>query len=111
MSENSPIPFDSNELATATCPSCDREATIRKGVRRETLVIRSEPVEIDADVRQCGLCGEVFATVDEEELNFQKAYRIYRERHGLLQPEEIRAIREQYGLGQRAFSRLLGWGE
>src|SRR5262249_52158615 len=31
--------------------------------------------------------------------------------HTLLQPEEIRFIREQYGVGQRAFSRILGWGE
>ncbi|TAL25411.1 MAG: helix-turn-helix domain-containing protein, partial [Nitrospirae bacterium] len=32
-------------------------------------------------------------------------------RKGFLQPEEIKKIREQYGLSQRNFARLLGWGE
>ena len=40
-----------------------------------------------------------------------KVYNEYRQRHKLLLPEEIKSIREQYGLSQRGFSRLLGWGD
>ena len=39
------------------------------------------------------------------------AYNEYRRRHELLLPEEIKKIREQYGLSQRSFSRLLNWGD
>lgn len=38
------------------------------------------------------------------------AFAIYRQRHGLLQPEEIRRIREKYGLSQVAFAKVLGLG-
>ena len=100
-----------NETSTAICPACEKIGTIEKITQREALTVRGKPIEFDAEVRRCSNCGEVFANVDEEQANFTKAYRAYRQRHGLLQPEEIREIREQYGLGQRAFSRLLGWGE
>ena len=30
---------------------------------------------------------------------------------GFLQPEEIEKIRKQYGLSQKNFARLLGWGD
>lgn len=93
------------------CPICQTERDIRVGSKTETLTIKNESIEIDADVEYCDVCKEFFADVDSEEKNIQKAYRIYRNRHGLLQPEEIKEIRQKYGLGQRAFSKLLGWGE
>lgn len=37
------------------------------------------------------------------------AYNEYRRRHKLLLPEEIKKIREQYGLSQRSFAKLLNW--
>ncbi len=40
--------------------------------------------------------------------NLRKAYAKYRSLHGLLQPEEIKAIREQYGVSQVAFARIIG---
>ena len=40
-----------------------------------------------------------------------KAYNEYRRRHKLLQPEEIKEIREQYGLSQRSFAKILNWGD
>jgi putative zinc finger/helix-turn-helix protein, YgiT family len=39
------------------------------------------------------------------------AYNEYRRRHKLLLPEEIKKIREQYGLSQRSFAKLLNWGD
>ena len=37
------------------------------------------------------------------------AYNEYRRKHKLLFPEEIRKIREQYGLSQENFAKLLNW--
>ena len=46
-----------------------------------------------------------------DDKNLVKAFRIYREKHNLLQPEEIKNIREKYGLTQMAFAQILGLGD
>lgn len=40
-----------------------------------------------------------------------EAYNLYRRKHKLLMPAEIKQIREQYGLSQRSFAKLLNWGD
>ena len=40
----------------------------------------------------------------------QDAIALYRKKHGLLAADEIRAIREQFGLTQASLSRLLRLG-
>ena len=47
-------------------------------------------------------------TDEYDDDNLRKAYAKYRTRHGLLQPEEIKAIRESYGISQVAFARMVG---
>ncbi|WP_069470505.1 type II toxin-antitoxin system MqsA family antitoxin [Candidatus Marithrix sp. Canyon 246] len=55
-------------------------------------------------------CGQAFtSSLGHDALD--EAYREYRRRHNLLQPEEIRNWREQYGLTQKEFNSLLGWKE
>jgi putative zinc finger/helix-turn-helix YgiT family protein len=93
------------------CPTCEDMRRVETGTRIETVQIRNESVEVDANVQRCTYCGNFFSSGDEDEATIQKAYRKFRERRGLLQPEQIRELREQYGLGQRAFARILGWGE
>ena len=41
----------------------------------------------------------------------QTAFNLYRERHGLLSPDEIREIGKGYRLSQRSFATLLGMSE
>ncbi len=93
------------------CPHCEEEHEVNKITKKETLPVMGEPVEYDAEVYKCAVCNKEFATTAMEEENFRKAYDIYRDRHHLLRPERIREIREKYGLGQKDFSRFLGWGE
>jgi putative zinc finger/helix-turn-helix YgiT family protein len=100
-----------SRVGGTVCPACENETAIECGAREETLSVRGVPIKIEAEVQRCTSCGEIFATVDQEERNFQKAYRQYRKARRMVQPEDIRQLRERYGLGQRAFSRLLGWGE
>jgi len=102
---------DANRISGGVCPNCERENSVISETRAETLTVRGVPVEIEAEIQRCGACGELFAAVDQEERNFQSAYRKFREARGMMQPEDIRRLRERYGLGQRAFSRLVGWGE
>jgi len=93
------------------CPTCEDVRRVEIGTRKEAVSIRNESVVVEAKVERCSFCGNFFSSSDEDEATIQKAYRDYRERHGLMQPEQIRELREQYDLGQRAFARILGWGE
>jgi len=93
------------------CPSCEEhtEATLR--VEKEVYNVRGEPIEIEAEVVICQKCGTKVFDEERDSRNLEKAYNQYRQKHNLLSPDEIRTIREKYGLSQRSLSRLLGWGE
>lgn len=93
------------------CPNCEEFTDVKLETRKHVLNVRGEPIEIEGEVVICQACR---AKIFDEELdsrNLEKAYAAYREKHKLLSPDEIRTTREKYGLGQRALSRLLGWGE
>ena len=79
--------------------------------RPDTFEIRGDTVTVDARIAVCRLCGQEMGLAQLDDATYSAAYAVYRARHGLLQPEQIRALRSKYGLGQKAFSRLLGWGE
>lgn len=93
------------------CPKC--EADVETTVREidETYTVKGEDITIKAKVRFCATCGEDIWDEELDSQNLLRAYTEYRARHGLLQPHEIRAIREKYKLSQAAFARVLGLGE
>jgi len=77
----------------------------------ETFPVRGEDTEVETQVAVCPECGDDLSIEELDRLALEKAFAEYRLRHGLLSPEEIRQIRERYGLSQRAFALVLGWGE
>jgi len=93
------------------CPNCEEytETTVR--LEKEVYNVRGEPTKIEAEVTTCQKCGEKLFDEERDSQNLEKAYNLYRKKHNLLSSDQIRAIREKYGLSQRALSRLLGWGE
>lgn len=95
---------------TRFCPNCDREQETRVVKRVQSLVVRGEDIEVDADVVVCTGCGEDIFDPSYDNRILKQAYDAYRERHGLLTSREIRELRERYGLSQRSLAKLLGWG-
>ena len=93
------------------CPNCEEYTEATLGVEKEVYNVRGEPIEIEAEVAVCQKCGEKIFDEERDSRNLEKAYSHYREAHNLLPPDEIRTMREKYGLSQRALARLLGWGE
>lgn len=79
--------------------------------RNEIFPVKGQDIEICSKVRVCTKCGEDIFDEELDGENLENAYNIYRKKNGLLMPEEIKQIRDQYGLSQRAFSSILGWGE
>lgn len=92
------------------CPNCEKETRIELIRTKEALEIRGERVEVDAEHFKCLECGESFENTRGPDA-LEAAYREYRRGHGLLQPEEIRNWRKNYGLTQKELSQLLGWGD
>ncbi len=95
----------------AFCPNCEEYVEATLGVEKEVYNVRGEPIEIEAEIAICPKCRSKIFDEERDSRNLERAYSRYRQIHKLLSPDEIRTIREKYGLSQRALSRLLGWGE
>ncbi len=93
----------------AICPNCEQETNIETIKQRETFDVRGEPVEVDVEFQRCSACGDEFENtrgVDALAL----AYNKFRQCHNMLQPEDIKHWRSNYGLTQKEANDLLGWG-
>lgn len=94
------------------CDTCDEFIdNFIENKTRITHKIRDEEITLDMILPFCPKCGEQLCDVETDEIHYNYALNEYRKRKGLLSPEEIKSIRESYGLSQRAFSRALGLGE
>ena len=93
------------------CEECGREVDTRILIKRESYIVCNETIEVDAQILTCAECGEEFYCEELDNATLVTAYNEYRRKHKLLLPEEIRKIREQYGLSQRSFAKLLNWGD
>lgn len=93
------------------CEICGKEVETKIITRKETFNVCGEDIEIDAHVMVCAECGEELFNEELDSATLINAYNEYRRRHKLLLPEEIKTIREQYGLSQRSFAKLLNWGD
>lgn len=93
------------------CPECDREVDARLEHRLETLPVKGESTSYDAETAVCPRCGEVIGDSRVEEGNLRRAYSAYCAAHGLMAPDEVKELRNSYGLSLREFSKFLGFGE
>ena len=93
------------------CPVCGCEQEIRTQQKDETYKVKEATITIHATVCSCAVCGEEILSIEHDDQNLRMAYARYRELHGLLQPCEIKAIRERYGVSQVTFARILGVGD
>lgn len=93
------------------CEQCEKEAETKVITKREAYQVCGELIEVDAQVLVCSECGDELFCEELDNATLVKAYNEYRRVHKLLLPEEIKRIREQYGLSQRSFAKLLNWGD
>lgn len=98
-------------MTNVFCSNCMTDVDIRVEARHQILTVRGDEIEVPARVAVCATCNEDVWVNELEDETLAAAYSLYRQRHGLLTPEEITRIRKTWGLGQRAFALLLGWGE
>lgn len=92
------------------CPLCEEEGMVESGRAKKTLNVRGDSIDVEFEAFKCGKCGEEFINSKSEHDPLAEAYRIYRKRHNMLRPEQIKELRKKYGITQTELSRLLGWG-
>lgn len=93
------------------CEECGKEVETTIIKKRESYHVCGEMIEVEAQILVCADCGEELFSEDLDQATLVNAYNEYRRKHKLLLPEEIKKIREQYGLSQRSFAKLLNWGD
>lgn len=93
-----------------SCPVCDNSSELELIKETKDILIRNEPITIKMEYHKCSACGEEFIVPDPENDPLESAYRLYRAKHDMLQPEEIRSFRFKYRLTQGELAKLLGLG-
>lgn len=89
-------------------PISGKEMEIRKV--KSSLVVRKEEFPIVYHTWYCSDSGEEFEDEAMLETNLRQAMDQYRSKHNLPFPEEIREIREQYGISAAKMSEVLRFG-
>ncbi|GMT39898.1 MAG: hypothetical protein IEMM0001_0633 [bacterium] len=91
------------------CPNCEKETNLTLKREKEVVDVRGEPIDVESEFYVCDECGEEFENTRDVD-SLEVAYQVYRNRHHMLQPSEIKEWRKNYGLTQKELSQILGWG-
>lgn len=96
-------------LSDDACPRCgttmvDRRSVLKMPVNGEDVSVPSAPH------LRCPKCDEIVLRFPDARRLQEDAIAVYRKKHGLLSANEIRAIRERFGLTQNELARLLHLG-
>ena len=94
-------------MFTDYCPTCGEDRKFHIETREHDFKVRADVIRLKFPQGVCSVCGEV---VNDPSFGdpLEKVYAIYRQKHGLLCPAEIRQIREQYDLSHEVFAEALG---
>ena len=96
-------------LGRGACPACGATMRERRGPLR--LPVNGEEMRVrSATHLRCPRCGEIVLRLDDARRLQQQALETYRRRYGLLSLEEMRSIRDRFGLTQQMMARLLRLG-
>jgi len=89
-------------------PVTGKEMSLQK--EKRSIIFRKESFEIAYHYYLCADSGEQFTVTALDEINMLQVYNQYREAHKLPFPEQIKALREKYGLSALKMSEILGFG-
>ncbi len=93
------------------CLDCGKQTELEYIKTSELISVRGEEISVPVEYYKCSECGSEYEDPKSEHDPLAMAYREYRRRHEMMQPEEIKELRQRYGLTQKDLSKLLGWGE
>ena len=76
----------------------------------EKMEFRGEEFLVHGQYFRCVETGQKFSTSEQDQATLNDLYAQYRIKHGLPFPDEIKAIRQRYGMNYSQIGRLLGFG-
>lgn len=76
----------------------------------EKMEFRGEEFLVHGQYYRCKDTGEKFSTEEQDTATLNDLYSQYRIKHGIPFPDEIRAIRQRYGMNYSQIGKLLGFG-
>lgn len=91
------------------CPYCKADHQVKKVIREATYKFRNEPFTINEEVLVCQNC---YHDVPDDELDnttLKLLSELYVQKHEMT-AEDIRNIRNLFGMSQTTFAKVLGWG-
>jgi HTH-type transcriptional regulator/antitoxin MqsA len=96
-------------MAEERCWLCDEPANLVTEPREITM--GSRRVVVEDTFYRCSACGETFYRPGMMDETLRRGAAAVRREDGLLNCDEIRAIRARYGLSQAGLETLIGAGE
>ncbi|MGO3791317.1 MAG: helix-turn-helix domain-containing protein, partial [Enterococcus gilvus] len=75
---------------------------------KEKIEIKNETFDVLHEYYKRLSDGELFEPFDDPDKNLNKDYDLFRKKHGLLSPNQVKQIRNKYELSIRDFSEILG---
>jgi putative zinc finger/helix-turn-helix YgiT family protein len=89
-------------------PITGKEMILQREERK--LTFRKEEFQVLYHYYLCADSGEQFTSTELDEINLNQLYNEYRQKYNLPFPDEIKSIREKYGLSAVKMSEALGFG-
>ncbi len=91
------------------CPVCEKETQVEPLNTIRKVNVKGEIFEVPIQLYKCLECGyDQIEDHNNPQDEIEIAFREYRKKHNMLQPEEIKSIRKKYGLTQQELSEILG---
>lgn len=93
------------------CPYCNEMREVKHVHEKENISVRGENIIVKSSFIQCNTCKNSFDDPKSKFDVLDAAYREYRNKHNMLQPEAIKKWRIGLNLTQIELSRILGFGD
>lgn len=93
------------------CPICEKIHKVMVCEEETKALVKNNPVEYKEIFYLCPESNEEFYPGNVMDENLIRARDSYKKANGLLTSSEIKEIRNYYGLNQKEFSNIFGWGD
>jgi len=93
----------------AVCPNCEHQAETKVIRQWKKIEFRKSTYRVEEEFLRCEKCAHEF---DSFELldPLVAVYALYREEKGMVRPDQIKALRKEYGLKQKELAAILKFG-